>query len=200
MLAFSFLYLFRHLSQHSNIKWNLNYWGIYTVVIFYFFSFDRKFADHRRSLKVKTKHRPSSNPIRQLLARQDIRSELWATNRNLTLVLTKHDQQEYKRYSTSVGGISTSWAGEISSLSEKWTNDGPAVYVTEVAKQHGARHSRGLKFFLLDDNNWSRIFQERHSLPRLTLLRQLYISFLIGVIVWIYLVLLLGQIQSFWEV
>ncbi|XP_022801457.1 uncharacterized protein LOC111339132 [Stylophora pistillata] len=36
----------------------------------------RKFADHRRNLKVKTKHRPTSNPVRQLLSREDVRSEL----------------------------------------------------------------------------------------------------------------------------
>ncbi|KAL9955533.1 hypothetical protein ACROYT_G036869 [Oculina patagonica] len=36
----------------------------------------RKFADHRLSVRMKTKHRPSSNPVRQLLSRDDIRSEL----------------------------------------------------------------------------------------------------------------------------
>ena len=37
----------------------------------------RKFADHRLSLRVKTRHRPTSNPIKKLMSRDDIRSELW---------------------------------------------------------------------------------------------------------------------------
>ena len=40
-------------------------------------SIHRKFADHRLSLRVKTKHRPTSNPIKKLMSRDDIRSELW---------------------------------------------------------------------------------------------------------------------------
>ncbi|RMX42433.1 hypothetical protein pdam_00021730, partial [Pocillopora damicornis] len=35
----------------------------------------RKFADHRRSLIVKTKHRPTSNPVKQLLSREDLEYE-----------------------------------------------------------------------------------------------------------------------------
>ncbi|CAH3165448.1 unnamed protein product [Pocillopora meandrina] len=35
----------------------------------------RKFADHRRSLIVKTKHRPTSNPVKQLLSREDLEHE-----------------------------------------------------------------------------------------------------------------------------
>ena len=40
-------------------------------------SIHRKFADHRLSLRVKTRHRPTSNPIKKLMSRDDIRSELW---------------------------------------------------------------------------------------------------------------------------
>lgn len=40
-------------------------------------SIHRKFADHRLSLRLKTKHRPTSNPIKKLMSRDDIRSELW---------------------------------------------------------------------------------------------------------------------------
>ena len=39
-------------------------------------SIHRKFADHRLSLRVKTRHRPTSNPIKKLMSRDDIRSEL----------------------------------------------------------------------------------------------------------------------------
>ena len=40
-------------------------------------SIRRKFADHRLSLRLKTRHRPTSNPIKKLMSRDDIRSELW---------------------------------------------------------------------------------------------------------------------------
>ncbi|XP_032231843.2 vicilin-like seed storage protein At2g18540 isoform X30 [Nematostella vectensis] len=36
----------------------------------------RKFADHRRNVRLKTRHRPSTNPVRGLRKRRDVRSEL----------------------------------------------------------------------------------------------------------------------------
>lgn len=55
-----------------------SYWN--KLLILFITLFGRKFADHRLSLRVKTKHRPTCNPVKQLMSRKDIRSEFWKDN------------------------------------------------------------------------------------------------------------------------